>query len=753
MAEPISKDKLTQALKLKAAARMRQEQEVSGLSPEEWTARERSEWRWSSGPTRGLIQTAADIAGDFNAGIFGLLGDTVQDALAEVGMGRRSAENPLMGPVLGTGLEIAGDTTTLALGGGAALAGKLASRGAPMLADAGAQSIGALRAGAGLTQQEGILSRIGGQMGQAMEQAPGAMLGAEAMGGFGAGVGAGIAEQGGAPEMQGLAALAGGTAAGVVPVVGLNFTRQAMNWSLMHLAPWTESGGKLYAARRLQSLAGDPGKAAKRVKESNSGLSPARATQDKNLLALEARVLEEDPRMTEEFAQALVEARKIAQTQLRNEIGELRVPGEWERAVIEKAAIPGTVIAPGDTNKMLEQARKSFKPLYDEFKGYPVKTELETVNGPLPLGQVFKSSLIDPTLNASKSERLAAKRVLKDELSRITGASNKEEGTVDSSVLLTVRENLRDRISSLLATPDRGNHITARVLSNAEAALTQTLSQQLPEGAIGTMAQIDSQYRIFKVVEQAVYAAGDRPLSAQTLSQAVKSFAPPKQADSMRRMVRSGRNVETVIGKPDLAAKMVKGQDKATTSAVQNEFLDALWRKSLTNVASEDGEALVSGRRLLSALVNEKATAKALGISGERYTRMVNIAREIQAMEMKSPKALENLIEEGPTTIMQLFATLVGAKSGQRVAGHGMGSSLVLAGFFAKRARGVLGSVFGDKAQKILVAAHRDPELYAALLVKPTDTAKKQERAARVINAWLYPGAEFAAEDLEEGQE
>ena len=119
-------------------------------------------------------------------------------------------------------------------------------------------------------------------------------------------------------------------------------------------------------------------------------------------------------------------------------------------------------------------------------------------------------------------------------------------------------------------------------------------------------------------------------------------------------------------------------------------------------------------------------------------------------MDMKTPKQLDTLLTEGPSNILQLFATLVGAKSGQHMAGKGIGSSLVLAQYFSKRARNTLGKIFGDEAQRILTAAHKDPELYAALLTRPTSPVKEQDKAARVINAWLYGVGEFATDEVDQ---
>lgn len=728
---------MLQALKLKASSRMRDEMTNSGMTPEQWTQKQRQKWRWASGATRGILQSAADLAGDFNAGIFSLLGPTVQDALSEIGIGRRHDQPPLMG-IPGRGMEVAGQALSMA-GGVAGMLGK-----------AGVRT--GLALNSTLDGYGGTAARVMQDMLKTAQTNPKMFLTAEFGGGFSAGATDEALNQSGYPDETGIAALGAGMVGGITPVVGLNFFRQTKNWALLHLAPWTEASGELYAARRLQGLAGDPEAAAQKVKKGKEGISPARRTQDQNLLSLEAKILSDDPVMTRQFTEALEGARRLAQTELRNEVGELRQPGEWERSVIERAAAPGTTITEGEPQKMLEQAYESFRPLYNEFAGYPIRPSVETPEGPMPFPQLFTASLADPSVIASRNERKAAELFLKDELSRVNPSTLEKDPTIDSSILLTVRQNVRDRVRELMATPDRANHITANLLSNAETAITMSLEQQLPAGALQTMNQIDNQYRMYHVVEQAIFTAGDRPLSAQVLGQAVKGSVPPGAAEDMRKMVRAGRDIESVIGNPANAKAMIRGQDPKTTAEIQSSYLDALWRRSLVRDVGEDGSQLVSGRRLLAALSSEASTAAALGIDKKRYTRMMDIAREVQAMDMKTPKQIDAILSEGPSNIMQLLATLVGAKSGQHMAGKGIGSSLVLAQYFSKRARRTLGKVFGDEATRILTEAHRNPELYAALLVKPTSPMKEQDKAARVLNAWLYPtGTQMV--DGEEDQE
>lgn len=721
-------------LKLKAQARMRQAMEASGYTPEEWTQKQREKWRWSAGTTRGMLQSAQDLAADYNTGFFGLLGPTVQDALAEIGTTRPVGSDPYMG-IPGKGAEVVGQGMGIAMG---------AMR---------SMMSGGVRAGLALNATK---DGVGGTAAKTIQEMlrtagsnPAMFMGSEVAGGMAAGMSEQAVLNSGSPNGAGIAALGGGLAGGAIPVVGLNFTRQAANWALLHLAPWTEKSGTLYAARRLQSLAENPDAAAANVKKGRKGVSPARRTQDQNLLALEARVLEDNPQMNMQFTEALDRARTIARQELRNEVGELRVPGEWERSVLQKAAAPGTVIEGEDTYKMLEQAYDSFRPLYTEFTGYPVKPHLESNEGNIPFQHLFAASIQDPSILAAKNERTVAQKFLENEISRLNKGSLEIGATVDSGDLLVIRQNIRDRIRTLMSTPDRAANITARLLSNAEAGLTSALEQQLPGGALETLQQIDNQYRVYSVVEQAVFASGGRPLDPRVLSKAVRDSMPPSQSEDLQKVARAGRNVESVIGKPREAREMVRGQDPKTTAAIQSDFLGALWQRSLVNEVDDDGHRLLSGKRLLSALASEKETASALGIDKERYGRMMGIAREMQAMDMKSPKELDKLLTDGPSNIMQLLATMVGVHSAKHFKPDGPGA-LVLAGFFARTARNRLAGLFGDEAQRVLIAAHRDPELYAALLVKPTSPVKEQDKAARVLNAWLYGAGEAAVEDAQE---
>jgi hypothetical protein len=118
-------------------------------------------------------------------------------------------------------------------------------------------------------------------------------------------------------------------------------------------------------------------------------------------------------------------------------------------------------------------------------------------------------------------------------------------------------------------------------------------------------------------------------------------------------------------------------------------------------------------------------------------TRANDIADRLIMAQRKSPEALGELYEDAPADILQLVATLIGAKHGQKVAGRGMGSSMVLAGFFAKKARDLLGKLTSNQARIILANAQTDPELYNVLLTSATAEPAAQAASAQYLKAYL----------------
>lgn len=82
-----------------------------------------------------------------------------------------------------------------------------------------------------------------------------------------------------------------------------------------------------------------------------------------------------------------------------------------------------------------------------------------------------------------------------------------------------------------------------------------------------------------------------------------------------------------------------------------------------------------------------------------------------------------------------------------------MGSSLVLAGWFAKKARVMLEKLTTNQARLILARAQTDPVLYAKLLTTPTSERVFQEEATQYLKVFLADVAQRTMREEKQAQE
>ena len=698
-----------------AAARARASQAAIAEEPEGESP--------AAGIPGDLKSNLSDALGSFNTGLANITGTRGVDWTRQFGVRPPGEPAP---SALNAGVETIGETM-LPVGAAMQVAGRV---------PATAQQVAKIAMDPRLRAR---LVEAGREMLKMAQTRPGAFYAAEAAGAGTAGAAAHMAQDEGAGPMgQSLAALAGGVLGGTTPAGIASLGRGARAWALKNLLPMTRKGGQMRAAQQMQARASDPDAAALAARDGPEGVSPARRTGDERLLAQERRLLEDDPRMDAEFKGNLQHAQQLAQQELRGQFGVPRSRTEWERSVMQRVAAPGATIKQGHTDEMLDEAYKSFEPLYDAARGHAVRPTAGTATGRKNLAEALVDAAADPGVMASKGDRRRVASWLQNEYTALAGRA--KDGAFDSADLLTLRSRIRDQSRRARK---RQDDIAAELLDRAEARLTSTLTEQLPPPALASLREADALYRQFKVVEDAVYRSGDEQLTPARLANSLRRMAdsPSQYARggeaTMRQLVQEGRRVDEVLGDPAAAARMVRGMGEESRRSVKADFVQTLYDRARTSSVTDEGVELVSGSRLHALLNENKATAKALGVTDLEFDRMNRIAQELRRMERAAPAAVDRLFEDGPANVMQLLAALVGAKSGQRVAGHGMGSSLVLAQFFSNKMRNALATVTADKATEIMVAAHRDPKLYAALLTGPTASARAQERASQVLNAWL----------------
>lgn len=141
-------------------------------------------------------------------------------------------------------------------------------------------------------------------------------------------------------------------------------------------------------------------------------------------------------------------------------------------------------------------------------------------------------------------------------------------------------------------------------------------------------------------------------------------------------------------------------------------------------------------------------------MSDDEIKRVTNIADTLGKLEKPSPEAVKKLFEDGPASLLELAAVLVGTGQAALIGdATNVGGSLVLAQFMANRARQLLSSFTGDQAAKLMADAATDPELYKVLLLKDIAPRRQLIEGARYLQNYLYSAPFSALGELEEGEE
>lgn len=681
---------------------------------------------------QSFLEIVGGVAGEINTGILSYI-PGARDFLAPYGISYPSGQEP-QGP-LAAGARALGMAAPLALG--------IPFQGARLLAGAVSEGL--------VLGQAGVMRGMVTDIAKTASANPGLFYSAEAASAFASGALGESARESGASEGQVLAAEVFGGLAGGILTTALPRSAAAFRDSIRtNLLPMTEIGGTIRAAKQLQQRAGGADQAAEYAKTLVTlpeGITPAQWIGDERLMAQEARLLADNPQLSNQVKGELEEARMIAQENVADFFGRPRSRQDWELSVLNRVTPEGAVIKRAPTDEMLDQAYASFQPLYDQAKGFDI-----------PVGNLRNSLIV-----AVRDENIIADPVQRQSIEKWVANQYKayspkvSEGSMSSEDLLDLRSKIR---SERRKQSKAGNLVQADLLGSAEAEITTTLNKGLPEEVIQVLGQADSDYRTYKIVEDAIYHAGDEILTPQQLSNSIRSGGLSTQSQyargvnettqELRQLALAGRSTEELLGDPERAVQMVRGLDDKAKKAVQADFINVLYNRARGSAleATEAGVPFISGRKLLQDLTANKKVLNNIGTSEKDMEMLMTIAENIRAMEGKSPAAVAQLFEDGPANILQLVAALAGAKSGQRIAGQGMGSSLVMAQFMSNKARGTLVRLTSDAAAQIMKDAVTDPKLYKALLLKKTGSLAIQKASARYVEAWLLTNAAARAAEI-----
>ena len=677
------------------------------------------ELRRRQNSSEGGSLTPLNVINEVNKGLLGLMPSAAREKLNSIGVGVET-DLPKDYPATAKGLEFTGGAIPFALA-------------APAMGISG---------GGKIIQNRGVFKTMLDDIAKFATNNPKSFLATEGAAAFGAGALGESARQGGAgPATQLGAELLGGMTAGGLTAIAPRTLRGARETIASNLFPMTNEGGEIRAARQMQERAGGPEQAARSAQLLDSipdGVTPAQWIGDERLMAQEARLLADNPQLENVVRTELQEARLAAQQELTDANGRPRTRQEWEAAVLDKVTPEGFSVSPGMSDDMLDQAYRSFEPLYAGAKGHPVSSS--------GIADEIAKSPNNPSVISTDFEREAVEKWLK---SRMTAYSDDlAEAEVASDVLLDLRSKIRDE--RRLQT-NRGRHERADLLGSAEAVLTSRIQRDLPPGATDVLNQADSQYRKYKVIENAIFEAGDSNLTPEGISKAIQNSGlttdsryargVDEATQELRGMAMSGRSTEEVFGDPQRAKLFVRGMEGDDLRGVHADFTETLFNRAKSSEATDSGIGFLSGEKLLRDLSENADVMKSLGMSDKQIANLRYIGENILKMGKKPPAAVSKLFTDGPASIMELGAALIGAKQGQRMAGNGIGSGLVLAQYMSNKARGLLANLTSNQAEQLMTDAVTDPKLYRTLLTRGTAGRESAREQAAYLESWLLASA------------
>lgn len=269
---------------------------------------------------------------------------------------------------------------------------------------------------------------------------------------------------------------------------------------------------------------------------------------------------------------------------------------QTQNVIAQEAAPPGVVLQPRqDPQDMFRDLLKAYDTAYDVGKGYPMLPVIRPATGPdVPLSQALQ---VSRTAKGTDEGRKYAASVLNNELSSIRGLGAR----LTSDDLLAMRSRLRSEVRELRKRPNAPLGADD-ILTGAEQKITAALDSQLPPNVVQQVRAIDAKYGNFKVLEDALNRAMDRPegFTPAQFSQAVRAGTTSKMGYAagggrMRDVSRAASDVFTARQPPtgrQMAALLAAGGTAAVGGpATQAAGLGVLGMGALPYMEGRVGQA------------------------------------------------------------------------------------------------------------------------------------------------------------------
>ena len=650
---------------------------------------------------QSLRHGADNIAQGFTHGVRQTL-PPVDMALSAAGL---EHPGPTEGSFVGSAAQYAGELAPAAVAGTAALA----SRGAALATNPNVAAPGRV---------QGAVDHMGRSLQQHLARSPGQAAAIEGGALTGAAVGYAGAEDSPIPGAQEVAGLAGGLVGGGVtgaPRWAADRAGAYYNRMQKNLNPWSQRGAEMRVNEQRQARAADPLLAEQAVRDGPRDIPPALLTEQPHLIAEQRRAAQQNPEVEARLREMVTGARQTRQSELRGMTEGARESEDWAHRVMQRVAPPGTGIDPNDPDLMMRQVLDSYGPAYRDFQG-----RAQTRG----LGAELRDAIMDQSISGDPRNQ----RHVLDEVRRLTQDVNRrvdpQTGEVNVQDLFTLRETIRAKRMQYLSHDPEDRQFRS-LYENAENIITRRIEDTLPPDQHQRLMDLDRRYRGFSTVREAM--SRGEGLSQGSLESALAMRTGSTEyavgGGDLRALTRLGVSTDRLWGNPTLASTVVRDAPPADAKALRGAFLEEMLSKA-TRMDPRSGEMAISGMQLRELVRQEERVLRNLQMSDKDLTKLRRLSSELTMLERNPEVEVGALMEDPTSRVMDLVGALVGAKLGQRVAGEGLGSSLVLAGRGSKDVRSRLAKAISDRARQRYEAGLTNHDAYMQSLRGPTSAVR-----------------------------
>lgn len=230
-----------------------------------------------------------------------------------------------------------------------------------------------------------------------------------------------------------------------------------------------------------------------------------------------------------------------------------RADQQAQKIVMQDAAAQGTTLSSpaGDIHALFDEAYRSYEPLYDQAKGFPVRPAIVQTGQDIALKDALLAATKDRGVQADQNARSQVADWLDNKLTSLKSTDPKKPN-LDSGDLIRLRSEIRAQQRKFGNSASLGDQAVGDLYDNAEKAVTQALESQLPTDAMKALQTADAGYGKLKIVQDAVARSKDRAdgFTWNQLAASIKAKTPQtnyaRGQGSMRDLSTAGNDVFAV---------------------------------------------------------------------------------------------------------------------------------------------------------------------------------------------------------------